>query len=245
MIQSSLSMVHDAAAYIGVISHRYGQIPEDQARNPTGLSITELEFNAAAELGRPILLFIMGEKHPVLRTDVEVDPEKARKLEAFRERAKRMRQGSVVERVYEVFESADDFAVRAAGAIGRLARYLDQVASGKQILVPPPTEDVDARFMALAGTSWRSPKYDQRFGHKVFRFDLILIAPDEVLNRVQKVRYHLTPLWSVREYLVHDRTTNFRLKELAWGNPFVWAEVYIESQDQPTKLSICVLLGNE
>src|ERR1700733_15011415 len=72
VVQSSLAMVRDAAAYIGVTSHRYGQVPEDQECNPTGLSITELEFGEAARLGRPILLFIMGERHPVLQADVEV-----------------------------------------------------------------------------------------------------------------------------------------------------------------------------
>jgi Domain of unknown function (DUF4062) len=40
VIQSSLDLVRKSAAYIGVISHRYGQVPEDQARNSAGLSLT-------------------------------------------------------------------------------------------------------------------------------------------------------------------------------------------------------------
>ena len=53
-------MVRDGSAYIGVISKKYGQMPKCPTRNPDNLSITELEFNEALHLGRPILLFIMG-----------------------------------------------------------------------------------------------------------------------------------------------------------------------------------------
>ena len=47
VVDSSLQMVRDGSAYIGVISHKYGQIPECAKRNPDGLSLTELEFNEA------------------------------------------------------------------------------------------------------------------------------------------------------------------------------------------------------
>jgi Domain of unknown function (DUF4062) len=36
VIDSSLRMVHEAAAYIGVISHKYGTIPDSAERNPGG-----------------------------------------------------------------------------------------------------------------------------------------------------------------------------------------------------------------
>src|SRR5690242_15444806 len=61
VIDSSLAMVRDSAAYIGLIGLKYGQTPACPRRNPDELSITELEFNEALRLGRPILLFIMGE----------------------------------------------------------------------------------------------------------------------------------------------------------------------------------------
>ena len=64
VLESSLEMVRDSAAYIGVISHKYGQTPVSADQNPGGLSITELEFNEAFQHGRPILLFIMGEDYP-------------------------------------------------------------------------------------------------------------------------------------------------------------------------------------
>src|SRR5437868_5670832 len=64
VIESSLQMVRDGSAYVGIISLNYGQTPQCPIRNPDGLSITELEFNEAVRLKRPILLFIMGDDHP-------------------------------------------------------------------------------------------------------------------------------------------------------------------------------------
>lgn len=124
VIDTSLKMVRDSAAYIGVVSHRYGQIVECEARNPRGVSLTELEFDEAMRLGRPILIFIMGDKHPITLADVETDAAQIEKLNRFRERAKKMREDSDVERIYETFESKEDFATRAAIAVGKLSESL-------------------------------------------------------------------------------------------------------------------------
>jgi len=126
VIDSSLQMVRDGYAYIGIIGHKYGQTPECEARNPDGLSITELEFNEAQRIGRPILLFVMGDDHPVRKGDVEIDPSNLKKLDAFRERAKQMGQGSRVHRVYATFESLEDFKAKAIQSISELRRSLDE-----------------------------------------------------------------------------------------------------------------------
>jgi hypothetical protein len=126
MIESSLNMVRDSLAYVVVVSLKYGQTPVDPVRNPDQLSITELEFNEAMRLGRPILLFIMGDDHPVKKADIETDPDKRKKLDSFRERAKRAREDGEVHRVYETFESLEQFAPAAATAIGMLISDLDR-----------------------------------------------------------------------------------------------------------------------
>jgi hypothetical protein len=125
IIDSSLQMVRDASAYIGVISRKYGQTPEDPKRNPGKLSITELEFNEAQRLGRPVLLFIMGPKHPLIEADVETDAGNRQKLNAFRERAKQMKPGSPVHRVYATFDSLEEFSKKAIHAAANLRPYLD------------------------------------------------------------------------------------------------------------------------
>src|SRR6185436_1047970 len=109
VVTSSLRMVQDSAAYFVVISHKYGQTPDYPDRNPEQLSVTELEFNEAQRLKRPIVLFIMGDDHPMTKKDFESDPAKLAKLNAFRERAKNMGPDSKVHRVYATFESLDEF----------------------------------------------------------------------------------------------------------------------------------------
>ena len=51
VISSSLNMVQRGSAYIGLISHRYGQVPESAERNPDSYSVTRLEFEEAQRLG--------------------------------------------------------------------------------------------------------------------------------------------------------------------------------------------------
>lgn len=126
VIDSSLQMVRDASAYAGLISHKYGQTPYCPKRNPDRLSLTELEFNEAQRLGRPILLFIMGDAHPVRKADVETDPENKKKLDVFRERAKQMRPDSPVHRVYATFDSIEEFTPKAIHAAAGLRRHLDE-----------------------------------------------------------------------------------------------------------------------
>ena len=127
VIESSLGFVRDAAAYIVVIGRKYGQTPVCPKRNLDGLSITELEFNEAVRLGRPVLLFLMADDHPPSSPlDREHDPARVKKLLAFKARAKIMREGSEVKRVYDSFSSVEDFATKASVAVGRLAETLRQ-----------------------------------------------------------------------------------------------------------------------
>jgi len=125
VIGSSLRMVQDASAYVGVISRKYGQTPLCPKRNPDRLSLTELEFNEAQRLRRPILLFIMDAEHSVREADMEFDPANREKLNAFRERAKQMTPGSEVHRVYAPFASLQEFREKAIHAAAGLRRYLD------------------------------------------------------------------------------------------------------------------------
>ncbi len=126
VIDSSLQMVRDSAAYIGVISLKYGQTPNCTQRNPDELSITELEFNEALRLERLILLFIMGDDHPGTKKDFERDNEKEAKLNAFRERSKLMSSESAVHRVYAEFNSLEEFKEKIAPSLATLDQHLDK-----------------------------------------------------------------------------------------------------------------------
>src|SRR5271170_5948227 len=126
VIDSSLQMVRNARAYICLISKKYGQTPVSSDRNPDKISITELEFNEALRLKRPTLLFIMGDKHPIVEADIEINVAKRKKLSAFRERAKQKDPGSNVHRVYATFDSLEDFTSKIHPAIAELRRHIDE-----------------------------------------------------------------------------------------------------------------------
>jgi hypothetical protein len=149
VIDSSLQKVRDGAAYVGIISRRYGQVPSCPQRNPENRSITELEFAEAQRLDRPILLFLMGEAHPVREADVELDPENRKKLQAFRERAKQMGPDAPVHRVYDTFNSLEQFRAKAARAVAELEDYLQAPAATAP--ATPPAESSSASAEAAPG----------------------------------------------------------------------------------------------
>jgi hypothetical protein len=144
VIESSLQMVRDSAAYIVLVSQKYGQTPEDTDRNPDKLSITELEFNEAQRLNRPILLFIMGDDHHVKKSDIEPNRTKGKKLKAFRDRAKRASPGGKVHRVYAVFNSLEEFKDKLGSSLFDLCQLLD--SNERQATVPAiPSANTDAQ----------------------------------------------------------------------------------------------------
>jgi hypothetical protein len=118
VLQSSLEMVRDAAAYAGVISRKYGQVPDDPKNNPHGLSLVELEFDEALRQERPLLMFLMGPDHLVRESDIDTDEAKKAKLQAFRERA-------LAVNVCKVFNDAQEFEVAAMQSVAELRRRLD------------------------------------------------------------------------------------------------------------------------
>ena len=138
VIPSSLNMVRDASGYIGLTSHRYGQVPEDDERNPGAYSMTRLGFEEAKRLGLPTLIFVMGADHPVKAGDVEIGPEKRVNLEAFRQRAE---DG----RIYVGFENLEEFVRQAIHNVSNLAEFLDGQAE-------PVTTNVPDRSPVLATT---------------------------------------------------------------------------------------------
>lgn len=91
--------------------------------------MTELEFRAARHLGHPMLIFLLGENHPVRKADVEQDPEKIPKLAAFRNEVKRAAENSPLHLVYREFDGLHEFEVAATQAIAELRRHLDQLAA--------------------------------------------------------------------------------------------------------------------
>ena len=87
-------------------------------------------------LKRPILLFIMDKKHRGLERGYRTrSGQSAEKLDAFRERAKRDAGEARLQRVYETFESLEQFSAAAAIAIGSLdpAAWISAASKANEI----------------------------------------------------------------------------------------------------------------
>ena len=154
VIESSLQMVRKGAAYIGIFTHKYGQVPDDAERNPDNLSITELEFNEAQHLGRPILLFLMSDDHEIKPKDIELDPIKRDKLTAFKTRAKNISADSKVHRIYATFDSLEDFRAKAIQSVAELRRHLapeaptsESIRQPKDLIPSPPALYAEPRYL--------------------------------------------------------------------------------------------------
>ncbi|MFN0016361.1 MAG: DUF4062 domain-containing protein [Saprospiraceae bacterium] len=109
-VEVSLRLVDEADVYIGIFAFRYGFVPDYD--NPSGISITEMEYNRAAERGIPRLVFFMHDDHPVKRSDVETGPG-AEKLDALKRRI-----GN--ERVAAFFTSPEDLRAHAVQALSQI-----------------------------------------------------------------------------------------------------------------------------
>ncbi|MEQ1744869.1 MAG: DUF4062 domain-containing protein [Saprospiraceae bacterium] len=116
-VEVSLRLVDEADVYIGIFAFRYGFVPDYD--NPTGISITEMEYHRATARGIPRLVFFMHDDHPVKKSDVETGPG-AEKLEALKKRI-----GN--ERVAAFFASPEDLRAHAVQALSQQkAKWAEQ-----------------------------------------------------------------------------------------------------------------------
>ena len=146
LVESSLSKVQTAAAYVLLIGHRYGQQPVADL-NPHNLSITELEFDEAIRLGLPIVLIVLSEDYALPPRHVDRDADLKARLDAFRLRAKSANGfGRGPNRVYAEVSSREEFVSAAERSLQVLAQALVQsdaapappMPAGRDALPPTP-----------------------------------------------------------------------------------------------------------
>jgi transcription initiation factor IIF auxiliary subunit len=100
-------------------------------------------------------------------------------------------------------------------------------------------------MISLVHSSWRSPKHDaeKRFeGKKMYRFDAVIDAPDNILEQIEEVKYLLHPSYPNPVQTVSDRSNRFKLKELAYGSTELRAEVKMRNRKEPVILSRFITL---
>lgn len=175
LISASLRLVQESDAYVGLISHRYGDIPESNEYNPRGFSLTRLEFEKAQQLGLPTLVFIMGENFsPLTTADVERDAEKLGKLIDFRRRAKSGR-------IYVEFDSPTDFIIQAIHAVAKLRTIFKETGGRDSVYETLKTHSPSARIAYVKERVLSELRVE--FGQDVFR-DVSAYDPDERISWV-------------------------------------------------------------
>jgi len=135
VLENSLAMVRDSHAYVLLIGRRYGQRP-NSPRNLKNLSITELEFEEAVRLNRPIKLIIQSEHYPAGPGDD--DQRDIDSLKAFRNRAKKVDGNTGEHRIYYEVSSKQKFAAAAAKLMQSLAAYLRKDPPAQTSILPHP-----------------------------------------------------------------------------------------------------------
>ena len=74
------TIIAESDYYVLIVGGKYG------STGPDGISYTEMEFNFAEELKKPILAFVHGEPDQIPAGKTELAPEAREKLHSFRER---------------------------------------------------------------------------------------------------------------------------------------------------------------
>lgn len=77
-VEKCLADVAGCDLYVGLFAWRYGYVPAED--NPEGLSVTEMEYREARRLGKPCLIFLLGEDAPWPRKLMDRDPARIERL---------------------------------------------------------------------------------------------------------------------------------------------------------------------
>lgn len=142
-IDSSLTKVERAEAYICIIGYRYGTRQFCQQRNPQNLSLTELEWHRAKERGIPRCTLVMSPNYSDLRlADIELVSDQDRQSLAA------LRKLIESDRVCASFENNEEFQIKAMQSLEQLRRDIDELDIGKAtssspspVPVEPPSRD--------------------------------------------------------------------------------------------------------
>lgn len=136
-IRASLGLVDQADIYLGVFAHRYGYVPHG-----FNISITEMEFNRAAERHLPRLTFLLSDDS---QRHSEEPPESQQKLEAFKRRI-------CTELIVNFFKSPDDLRAHVIDSLSRY-RSTDTAQTFHYVSdIPPPPEAYIAHPYTLLQT---------------------------------------------------------------------------------------------
>jgi hypothetical protein len=133
-----------------------------------------------------------------------------------------------------------DFIVGPISVL-RIGGPRETKALAERIPTPINMQQVTLENIALLHTSFFSENKTREFndGLKYYQFEVIVIAPELVMDRIDSVTYHLEDSWpeEFRTREVTDRSSRFKMKDLANGTSIVRADVRFLEQEELLQLN--------
>jgi hypothetical protein len=145
----------------------------------------------------------------------------------------------------QVRELASEVVTRTRkGSSLQLASFLslgELPAQAERIPSPGATESVTLSNVALLHTSFLRQDKTREYsdGRIYYQFEVIVIAPESVMIRIDSVVYHLEDAWppELRTKTIRNRESRFKMKELANGTSIVRADVKFIDDEEPVRLN--------
>jgi hypothetical protein len=114
-------------------------------------------------------------------------------------------------------------------------------AQAERIPSPGATGSITLSNVALLHTSFLRQDKTREYsdGRIYYQFEVIVIAPESVMTRIDSVIYHLEDAWpsALRTQTVRDRQSRFKMKELANGTSIVRADVRFRGSEESVYLN--------
>jgi hypothetical protein len=130
--------------------------------------------------------------------------------------------------------------IAVAGGRGfKIVGVFELSEAAGRIPSPPGNEPVTFENIALLHTSFLRQDKTQEFadGRSYYQFEVIVMAPSHVMDRIKSVEYHLEAAWKDRRtQVISDKSTRFKMKELANGTSIVTADIHFN--DSAPKLTV-------
>lgn len=137
--------------FIGIYAHRYGTTPKGKT-----LSITELEYDYAKELGLPCFCFIVNEDFPWNPKMIEKG--KQTKLKKFKKKIKD-------DLTIEFFKSPNDLALKIATSVGK---YLSSESNSLEI--PKKSEATNSKLKTIK-------EFERKYRNQVGNISRLITIP--------------------------------------------------------------------
>jgi hypothetical protein len=108
------------------------------------------------------------------------------------------------------------------------------------------TSAVTQADVRLASSCWRAPQHDEKHHATVYRFDVVVEAASEILDRIHRVEYQLPPAWDApgrqrAHQVIVSRRSRFKLKDMTYASDLtVNVQIHVWGQSEAIRLSTVV-----